>query len=338
MVFVTGGSGLLGAHLLIELSKRGIPVRALKRSDSDLTEVQNLFKFYLKDQDLTLFNKIEWVNGNINDVTSLRENMVGCDGVYHCAGLVSFRKKDFNKLIKINKEGTQNIVNTCLHLNVKNLTHVSSTAAIGREKKLDVYTENSKWVNSPANSNYAVSKYLAEMEVWRGQEEGLNIVIVNPSVILGAGNWNESSLTLFKSIKNGLKFYTEGINAFVDARDVAFCMVELTEKQIFGERFLTISENLKFKTLFDLIAEQLGVKKPTIKVKPWMTFIAWRLEAIKSFFTGKPPQITKETSKSAMQENRYSNQKLVDELGFKFTPIHKSVENAVNYQHFKANK
>lgn len=335
MIFVTGGTGLLGSHLLVELSKRNKNIRALKRQSSNLTEVKSLFKYYLNDIDLSIFNKIEWVNGDINDVTVLPDLIKGCDEVYHCAGYVSFAKKDFKKLIQINKYGTANIVNTCLKVGVKNLSYVSSTAAIGRDNKLDLITEKNKWVNSKSNSNYAVSKYLGEMEAWRGQEEGLNISIVNPSVILGAGNWNDSSLTLFETINNGLKFYTNGVNAFVDARDVAFCMVELIENKAFNNRFLIISENLKFKTLFDLIADELKVKKPTIEVKPWLVGVAWRMEAIKCFFTRKTPKITKETSASAMQINKYSNHKIKNEIGLDFIPIKDSVKNAVKYHKSK---
>jgi nucleoside-diphosphate-sugar epimerase len=335
MVFVTGGTGLLGSHLLVELSKRGKPIRALKRHTSDLTEVKTIFKYYLNEKGNLLFNKIEWVDGDINDVVNLPQIIKGCDEVYHCAGFVSFVKKDFDKLIKINKEGTANIVNSCLKLGISKLSYVSSTAAIGRSEKSDIYNENNKWQTSKLNSNYAVSKYLGEMEAWRGAEEGLKVSIVNPSVIIGAGNWNTGSLTLFKSIQKGLKFYTNGINAFVDARDVAYCMVELLEQNIYNERFLTIGENIMFKDLFTLIAQALNVPAPTIKVKPWMTGLAWRIEAIKCFLTGQTPQITKETSASAMQVSKYSNQKIKRQLELEFIPIDKSIENAVAYNRFK---
>jgi nucleoside-diphosphate-sugar epimerase len=337
MIFVTGGTGLLGSHLLIELSKRGQKIRALKRKSSDLTEVKKLFSFYLDDSELSIFNKIQWVEGDINDVTSLPKLISGCNTVYHCAGFVSFNKKDFKKLIQINKYGTANVVNTCVKLGVQNFSYVSSTAAIGRDCKQDVITERNNWVDSKSNSNYAVSKYLGEMEAWRGQEEGLNVSIVNPSVILGAGNWNDSSLTLFKSIEKGLKFYPTGTNAFVDARDVAFCMVELIEKKMFGKRFLTISENIKFKDLFDFIANELNVSKPSIKAKSWMISVAWRVDALKNLITRQQPKITKETSASAMQINNYSNHQIVDALNINFIPIKKSVHNAVRYHKLNKN-
>ena len=200
MVFLTGGTGLLGSHLLIELLKRGKTVRALKRKTSSLANVKSIFSFYLGEKANDFFESINWVDGDINDITSLQSLMGSCDEVYHCAGYVSFYRKDFKKLMKINKEGTANLVNTSLELGVKKFSYVSSTAAIGRDKKGEEYTEKSKWLTSSENSNYAVSKHSGEMEVWRGQEEGLNTSIVNPSVIIGAGDWEEGSLTIFKTV------------------------------------------------------------------------------------------------------------------------------------------
>ena len=186
-------------------------------------------------------------------------------------------------------------------------------------------------MSSPNNSNYAVTKYSAENEVWRGVEEGLNAVIVNPCVILGPGNWNESSLSIFKVIKKGLKFYTPGLNAFVDARDVAFAMAELSEQKIENERFLVTSENLYFKELFDLMAKAFNVKPPSTKVKPWMAGLAWRLEGLLHFLFGKKQNITKETARSSMNITKYSSQKLIDRIGIEFYSIEESVKNAVDY-------
>lgn len=334
MIFLTGGTGLLGSHLLIELLKRGKKVRALKRESSSLENVKQVFKYYLGTNSNELFNAIDWVDGDINDVISLQSVMLNCDEVYHCAGYVSFYRRDFKKLMKINKEGTVNLVNVSLSIGVKKFSYVSSTAAIGRDKKGAEYTERSKWVTSSENSNYAVSKHSGEMEVWRGQEEGLNTSIVNPSVILGAGNWEEGSLTLFKNIKKGLRFYTEGINAFVDAQDVAFCMVELLEQEIYNERFLIISENVCFRDLFFQIADELKIKRPTVKVKPLLAEIAWRIEAIKSVILGKKPKITKETARSAMSISKYSNEKISKVLNHSFIPINESVRNAVLFESF----
>jgi dihydroflavonol-4-reductase len=338
MVFLTGGTGLLGSHLLIELLKRGKSVRALKRKTSSLVNVKNTFSFYLGEKSNDLFESIDWVDGDINEITSLQNLMIGCDEVYHCAGYVSFYRKDFKKLMKINKDGTANLVNVSLEVGVKKFSYVSSTAAIGRDKKGKEYTENSKWLASPEISNYAVSKHAGEMEVWRGQEEGLNTSIVNPSVILGAGDWQEGSLTLFSTVKKGLKFYTKGVNAFVDVRDVAFCMVELLEQNIFSHRFLIIAENVCFKDLFFHIADELNTKRPSIKVTSFLANVAWRVELVKSLIFGVKPKITKETSRSAMSMSRYSNEKISTQLNYKFISIHESVKNAVAFNTFISSK
>mgnify|MGYP000567522852 CR=1 FL=1 len=331
MIFVTGATGLLGSHLLVELLKRGKNVRALKRSSSDLSHVKAIFNHFFQEDSETHFDKIEWIEGDILDITSLETGIAGCDIVYHCAGLVSFRKKDFKRLMKINKEGTANVVNVSLNHKVKQFCHVSSTAAIGRSGTKEIYDESSKWVNSSDNSNYAISKYSAENEVWRGKEEGLDVVIINPSVILGVGDWNESSLSLFKVVKNGLKFFTPGTNAFVDARDVAFVFCELSERAIVNERFLVISENVPFKTLFRKIADEFGVKGPTIEVKKWMTGIAWRIEGILAALFGKKQNITKETARSSMMTTIYSNEKIKSALAFDFISIDQSVKDSVAY-------
>jgi dihydroflavonol-4-reductase len=336
MIFVTGGTGLLGTHVLIELSKRGHKIRALTRVGSDLIMVKKVFDFYLAEKSQALFDRIEWVDGNILDIVSLQNGVKDCSVVYHCAALVSFKRRHFKKLIKTNKEGTANVVNVCLGAKIDHLCYVSSTAAIGRSDTKTIYDETNKWVSSPDNSGYGVSKYIAENEVWRGVEEGLNAVIVNPSVILGPGNWNEGSLAIFNVVKKGLKFYTPGANAFVDARDIAFVLAELSERKIFNERFLVVSENLKFKDLFDRIASELQVKAPSVLVKPWMASLAWRLEGLLAFFFGRKQNVTRETARSSMASTSYSNQKVKDKLGIEFIPIDESIKNAVLFfkQHF----
>ncbi|UKN00778.1 NAD-dependent epimerase/dehydratase family protein [Paracrocinitomix mangrovi] len=338
MIFVTGGTGLLGTHIILELLARGEKVRALKRSDARLEMVKKVFNFYHGNKGDQIFNQIEWVEGDITDVYSLDKAIEGCRVVYHCAGMVSFLKKDREKLWLVNKEGTANVVNVCIHHKVDHLCYVSSTAAIGRRDNAEFATENMLWKAGSHNSNYSVSKYSAEMEVWRGVEEGLNAVIVNPSIIFGPGNWNESSIGIFRVVANGLKFYTPGINAFVDARDVATAMCELSDQKIFNERFLLISENLPFKEVFDYIANEFNVKPPSVKVKRWMAGLAWRLSTLKRILFFSKQTITKETSRSAMSVSKFSNQKITDRLNFQFIPIQKSVENTSKFlkQEFKS--
>ena len=329
MIFVTGGTGLLGSHLLFELTKSATPVKAIFRNASKLEVVKRVFKFYDQQNGLERFNSIQWVNCDVLDVVTLAEEMEGSSHVYHCAAIVSFHRRDFNAIMKVNREGTANVVNCALDLGVEKLCFVSSTAAIGNGNNDPIVTEETKWKQSPTTSGYSIAKYSAEKEVWRGIEEGLNAVIVNPCVIIGAGDWNESSMTMFRTIDKGLKFYTEGENAFVDARDIAEIMQKLMLSDIQNERFLCIGENAAFKTLFDKIALRLNKKQPTILVKPWLMGITWRLMALISLLPRIKSPITQETARSAFGKTVYSNEKIKKALDFKFRTLDEMVENAV---------
>ena len=224
MILVTGGTGLLGSHLLFQLTNESNSIKAIFRNEKKIDLVQRLFLFYDSINGQSRFDSIQWINCDVLDSVTLHEVMEGCDFVYHCAAIVSFDKDDFFKMMKINREGTSNVVNSCLELGVKKLCYVSSTAAIGNGENDPIVTEETKWKQSPTTSGYSIAKYSAEKEVWRGVEEGLDVVIINPCVIIGAGDWKESSLTMFATVDNGLRFYTSGANAFVDSRDVALAM------------------------------------------------------------------------------------------------------------------
>jgi dihydroflavonol-4-reductase len=329
MILVTGGTGLLGSHLLYKLTSEGIKVNALVRDFARIERVEKLFKFYNPKDAEHFFKNINWINGDILDIPSLEEAMEGCQYVYHCAGLVSFHRRDYFQLMKINRTGTANVVNVALSLGIKKLCHVSSTAAIGGESHT-LLTEETTWKQGPETGGYSISKYSAEKEVWRGVEEGLDSVIVNPSVLFGCGNWDESSLTIFRTVGNGLKYYTPGKNAFVDARDVADVMVKLMQSDIKNERFLCVAENLNFKDLMETIAIQLG--KP-IAHKPapeWAMGIICKLSWLFSKIQGKKPTITPESARSAFKSMEYDNAKVCKALNFQFRPIEETIKNTIN--------
>ncbi len=328
MIFVTGGTGLLGSHLLIEISKNEENIRALYRSEDRINLVKQIFKFYFSDSWKTNFEKIEWVKGDILDITELDTAMKSCSIVYHCAALVSFHPKDFDQVMKINREGTANVVNLCLSNKVEKLCYVSSTAAIGGEDDV-LIDEKYSWKNTPTTSGYSISKYSAEKEVWRGIEEGLNAVMVNPCVILGPGNWNDSSLTLFKTMEKGVRFYPPGANAIVDARDVARIMVKLTHSSITAQRYLCIGSNQSFKELMTVIAEELNVKTPKTSVKRWQVDAVRRILSFVSFFTRKKSAITTETVNSLFSNYSYSNEKIKQELNYKFYDLTDTIQNAI---------
>jgi nucleoside-diphosphate-sugar epimerase len=327
-VFVTGATGLLGAHLLVKLAKNGEEIRALKRENSDLSIVKKVFDYYEAGH---LFEKITWVNGDITDVNSLIDGIAPATKVYHTAALVSFDPRDREKLNKMNIDGTANVVNACLELGVEKLCYVSSTAAVGKTKEMKPVVETNEWVEEEVTSNYAISKHYAENEVWRGVAEGLNAVIVNPCVIIGPGDWDRSSGTMFKTVKKGLKFYTSGANAFVDARDVTDVMHMLMEGPISGERFLVIGENLSYKEMFTKVAKALGVNPPTMLVKGFLVEVFWRLEKLRSLITGQAPIVTSESAESAVNTVVFSAQKLIDATGFSFRPIDDAAKNTAKF-------
>ena len=309
MILVTGGTGLVGTHLLFDLCKSGKNVRAIKRANSATSNVKKVFSYYTSNAD-ELLKQIEWVDADLLDVYSVLDVMEGITEVYHCAAMVSFEPKHIDEMLKVNIEGTSNMVNGALEKGIKKFCHVSSIATVGRTEHGAFSTEETFWKSSPENSNYAISKYGAEREVWRAAEEGLNVVIVNPSLIIGAGNWQKSSSNMFSKAYKGIKCYTDGENGFVDVRDVASIAVKLMESEIKNQRFLLNSENATYKLFFDLIHTELGKPKPSIKAGKILSGFAWRVEKIRSTFSNATPLITKETAHSANSISRFSNKKI----------------------------
>lgn len=328
MILVTGGTGLLGSHLLIELSRKEVPVKAMYRDVKRIHQTEKIFRFYFNDQWEQYFKHIDWVECDILDIPRLQELMEGVQTVYHAAALVSFASRDFDRLIKINREGTANVVNTALEAGVKTLAYVSSTAAIGG-KEGEISTEESKWKMSPEKSAYSISKYSAEKEVWRGVEEGLDCVIVNPCLIFGPGSWDESSLTVFRTVEKGLPFFTPGTNAIVDARDVAEILVRLVENGTRNERFLCIGKNLPIRDMLSEIARQLGKKEPWISTPKWLMGITWRFSAITAYLRGKRPTVTKASARSAFSKLSYDASKIRKHLNFEFRSFEETVSNAI---------
>lgn len=311
MILVTGGSGLLGKELIIQLLAQGKQVRAIYNK-TPLPDFHS--------------DKLEQVQCNILDVIGLEEAMKGIEQVYHSAAIVTFNPKKKRELFKINIEGTANVVNASLDAGVKKMVHVSSVAALGRIRENTPINETMNWTEETSNSRYGQSKYLAELEVWRGIGEGLDAVMVNPVLILGDGDWNSSSSRVFKSVYEEFPWYTDGITGFVDVRDVAKAMIQLMESNISAERFVISAEDRNFQDVFNLIAKAFGKKPPHKKVTPALAKIVWRLEAIKSRFTGKEPLVTKETAATALAKVHFDNSKLKKYLpGFTYRTIEETI-------------
>lgn len=315
----------MGSHLLFDLAKAGKKVRALKRAGKSLDIVKKVFGFYSNSAQ-QLFDSIEWVEGDVIDIYSLMDAMEGVTHVYHCAAVISFYRSDRELLDKVNIEGTANVVNAALEKGIKKLCHVSSVAAIGRPEQPSEITERIVWKNSPSNSRYSITKYGAEREVWRASEEGLDVIIANPSIIIGPGNWETGSTTIFPAALKGIPYYTEGITGFVDVRDVSRALVLLMESDIRNERFILNSQNITFEKFLALVHTALGKPAPAKKAGRLMTGFAWRAERIRTIFTGAKPLITKETATASHQENIFSNKKITEKLGFTFIPVEQSVK------------
>lgn len=323
MNFVTGGTGLLGSHVLLALAQRGEKVRALKRAGSDTAFTRRLFSTVAGGADL--FSQIEWFLGDVTDAVSMAEALSGVEKVFHCAAVVSFNSNDKKRLELVNVSGTANLAEAALQAGVLHFMHVSSIATLGGTISGEPVSEGEPWDSVPKGSVYGHTKHAAEMEVWRAMAEGLPAAIVNPSVIIGPGKWNSGSSELFSAVWKGLKYYTRGMNGYVDVRDVSRAMLELSDRKVTGQRFVVNGANISYRELFGSIAKSLDRPAPTILVSPLMGEVAWRLFALLSVFSRRRPLVTRETARSAQRSYSYSSDKLIELTGFKFTPFQETI-------------
>ncbi|MCY7352488.1 MAG: NAD-dependent epimerase/dehydratase family protein [Cytophagaceae bacterium] len=323
MILLTGATGLVGSFTARRLLEANQKVRALVRPDSD--------RHLLAD----VAQQIEWLEGDILDVLSLERAMEGVSQVVHAAAIVSFVPRDRRSMHKINVEGTTNVVNACLQTGVRKLLFVSSVAALGRSSKKigpepQIIDENARWEESPLNSNYAKSKYLAELEVWRGASEGLSVVVVNPSLILGAGDWHRSSTQLFKYAYDQHAFYPEGTLNYVDVLDVAEAIYQLLKADVETERFILNAGTISYRDFLAKVAKAFGKKAPRICVSRPTTEVLWRLEALRTWLTGRAPLITRETAQASSHSYVYPNDKIRQMLGLEFRTLDETVARVVN--------
>jgi len=327
MILVTGGTGLVGAHLLLHLLENGENVRAIYRNQKRIEKTKSVFDFYKKTD---LFEKINWLEADILDVPSLENAFIGITHVYHSAALISFDSQDEEKLRKTNIEGTANMVNFSIAKGIEKFCFVSSIAALGDIAPHETYiTEETDWNPEKPHSDYAISKYGAEMEVWRGLQEGLNVIIVNPGVILGPPQmmtiFDEGSSEIYRKVANGLSFYTLGSTGFVTIDDVVKITSELMKSHIKNERFTIIADNIIFRDLLNTIADTLKVKRPHIHAKPLFMNLLWIADFMLFF---KKRSIAKATAKASYSNNLYSNEKIKTALGTVFTDIHQYIKDS----------
>lgn len=327
MILVTGGTGLVGSHILLNLLKAGNKVKAIHRKDSDLQAVKRVFAYYLpKEEAEFLFGEIIWHPASLTDIPALAEAFKKVTRVYHCAALVSFNSKDTTALRKINIEGTANIVNLCISCQVEKLCYISSIATMGLSIGEKFITENFTWHPEKDHSEYAISKHGAEIEVWRATQEGVPAVILNPGVILGPGFWNKGTGQIFSKVYKGLNYHFPKTTGFVGVKDVAELAVKVMEAPIENEQYILVSENMSFKEVLTMVAESFGKPHPQKSLKPWMVYSGWLYQAIASFLFGAKKQISKRDYKSLFEHSRYSNEKVKNELAYNFNPIRDVIE------------
>lgn len=325
---ILGANGLIGSFLTYKLSQTDKALLCVVRSEKGRNQLLNQLKAFDKLNN-TNTTSPKMVFGDILDYYFLEDLFDTNDTVYHCAALVSFNPFDRNKIFKTNVEGTTNVVNAGLSKKIVKLCYISSVAAIGRNGSGKMVDENTFWENNEYNSNYAISKYEAELEVWRGSEEGLKTFIVNPTIVLGYTATGSSSSNIFYQLKKGFPFKSNGSNGFVGVQDVVSAIIQLNHANIFNERFILNSENLKYAQVFDFIAKAMGKKTPPYFIKPWMKWLALPIAKIQSLLTGKAPFISQEIFNTALEHNKYSSKKIKDAIGFEFTPIPQIVSDTV---------
>ncbi|QLE01062.1 NAD-dependent epimerase/dehydratase family protein [Galbibacter sp. BG1] len=323
MILVTGGTGLIGAHLLLALAQKEEKVKAIYRTKEKIALVKD---FFTAEGFASYFGNIEWQHADITDIPALESAFVNVTHVYHCAGLISFDPSDYKILRKTNIEGTANIVNLCIANQIEKLCHLSSIATLGKKPAKEPIDETAYWNPEAANNAYAITKYGGEMEVWRGTQEGVNSVILNPGVVLGEGFKDSPSNAFFKKVKNGLSYYPPGGTAFVDVKDVVESLLKGMNSNITKERFLVIAENVTYKYIFDTIAEALKSKKPSKKIRKWQLSILWRIDWFLSLLPWKKRQLTKIGAHLLLIHTRYSNHRAKEKLQLEFTAIAETIQ------------
>lgn len=330
LVFITGGTGFLGCHLLVNLYKNGKKIRALVRHTSSFNQLREICKYYgISYEDL--YNSIEWVYGDLMDYVGLCERLKNVYSVYHCAAIVSFSSTKRDEIINTNVRGTANIIDAAIECGVKELCFISSISSLGNEENGHFIDENSIRTSGKKTSSYSESKFRSELEVWRGKAEGLRILILNPGIIIGPGIPEKGSLLLFKAAKKGMLFYTEGKTGYVDVRDVCRAALELMERGAFGKRFVLVSDNVEYKQFISLISDEFGKRRPSIKANKCILSIAALFSESCALLCHKEPQITKETAYNALLSRQYSSERIIKEIGFEFIPVAESIKETCDF-------
>ena len=327
MVLVTGATGMLGARLVYDLVVSGYNVRAIYRNQKRISQFEKNISYYT-DNPSNITASVDWVEADITEYASLPDALEGVTTVYHCAAMVSFYKPDRPLMYEANIYGTEKLVDACIEKGVKKLCHVSSVAALGKAEDGKMVDEETNWLPNKKHIGYSIAKFHSEMEAWRGMHEGLEVVVVNPSIILGPGEWTSGSPAFFDKIYKGLKFYTTGLTGFVDVRDVSQAMLTLTNEHLSkakGKRYLLSAANYSYKEMFERIANALNVKSPSVKVGRPLLGVAWRVALVAAKLQGKKPIITKENVQNASNKTFFDGSRVEEEIAFQYRDINETV-------------
>ncbi len=325
MILVTGGTGMVGSHILLECVKKNEPIRAIYRRDESLNHVKSLFKKFFPGN-TNLFKSIEWIKTDLNDLVGLDIAFKGVEYVYHCAAKVSLVQFHEKKLLKTNIEGTANIVNLCIKYKIRKLGYVSSIASLGAEKNVKVVNENHTWSSGQNHTPYANSKYNAELEIWRASKEGIDVVIINPGLILGAYFWHRGSGAIFEKVNNGLKYYTSGNTPIVSLKDVVDVLIVLMNSSIKNERFILVSENLKQKKLLDKIAFAFKKKEPSFKLSRGTLYILNIIDKTLNFLGLRKRYLSFALIDSLCNDQKYDGSRILNKINFKY----RKTDNIIN--------
>jgi dihydroflavonol-4-reductase len=331
MNLVTGSTGLVGTHMMWHLLQLNEPVRALRRADSNVGQVLELFEFFDPKNGKLYFDKIEWFWGDVNEISTLLDACEGCSIIYHVAALVSYHSADRKNMYRVNVEGTANVVNAALEKKVKKLCHVSSIAALGKVNSGEWVDELTEWKDSKNNTHYGITKFLSEMEVWRGVQEGLDAVVINPGLIIGPGDFERSSGTLFSLLHSGLSYYPTGGTGVIAAMDVARIMHRLAHSDVINERFIAVAENVSMQELFGQISTALGKTRGTKPIQSSLLQLIRLLHWIREKFTGIKAKVTRESVMNTSIRVYYKTDKLKNIFPENLLPIHEAVQQTAHF-------
>jgi len=324
MILVTGGTGLVGAHLVMELVQEEKKVRATYRNKDKIEAVRRIFSNYHENSN-DLFKRIEWVKADITNIPSLKKAFEGISKVYHTSALVSFDPKDDKKLLRTNIEGTANVVNISIGKKVDKLCFVSSIAALGTSVNSNPINEEKEWTET-ATTMYAISKHHAEMEVWRASQEGIPVAVVNPGIIVAAGFWKRSSGSFFSQAYRAPNFYLPSGTGFVGVKDVVSAMMGLMKSSIHNQRYILVSENWTYKKFSYLLAKGLNKPLPKKAIKPWMLVFFWRLDWLRANILGKRRRLSKEVAQLFKTQDFYDGSKIERDLNFTYGNLENTVK------------